>query len=267
MRGLAALLLTGVAALCCAQPTPDPRVVVDRLSSDFRRFNAVGIVFPVTRADEKGVRTFGRGSGALISPCHLLTNYHVATEANRREVLFAVGQPAGDPAGFVYRLPGVVIDAGQFWDQRDFVDDWALVRLADPKTGRSYNVGERVGYFHFAAVTPAVLIDQPVIAAGYPDKQTNGLMAHVGCRLKRIDSDRFWRMACSITPGQSGGPVTFRTADYGDVLVAMNAAMPAGASGIVAASETRLSRLTVAAPISRAAEARIRAAMAADRCN
>ena len=89
----------------------------------------------------------------------------------------------------------------------------------------------------------------------------------MNCRLARVDQDRRWRMACSMTEGQSGGPVTLRTADRGDVLIAINSAKPDGRSGIVTADEVRLSNLNYAMPLTRAAESRIRRSMDANRCD
>jgi len=245
----------------------DPRVVINRLDPDFRQFNAVGMVYPIAKTDGTVVMSKYRGSGALISPCHLLTNYHVAFEASRKEVLFEVGQPANDLAAFAYRGAGRILDAGRFWANGDTADDWALVKLIDPRTNRSNNLGDRVGYFHFGAAPPEAIMPRTLIAAGYPAERPGGLIGHVDCRLARVDHDLRWRMACSVTEGQSGGPVTVKTSDRGQVLIAMNSAKPEGRSGIVAADEVRLSNLNFATPISRAAETRIRRSMEANRCD
>jgi V8-like Glu-specific endopeptidase len=262
-------LLTATAASCWAQAprVADPRVVIDRLDPNYRQFNAVGMVYPIAKTDGLVVMSKYRGTGAMISPCHLLTNYHVAFEATRKEVMFEVGQPAKDIAAFAFRGVGRILDAGPFWADADTVDDWALVKLIDPQTGRSNNLGDRVGYFQFVAAAPEAIVSRPLISAGYPGSMALGLMGHVGCRLARVDPDRRWRMACAMTEGQSGGPVTLRTADRGDILIAINSAKPDGRSGIVAADEVRLSNLNYATAITRAAETRIRRGMDANRCD
>ena len=264
---LAAALLASAACLAQAPPTADPRVVIDRLDANFRQFNAIGVVYPIAKTDGVVITSKYRGTGALISPCHMLTNYHVAFEASRREVLFEVGQSSGDVTGFTYKTVGQVIDAGAFWAERDVVDDWALVKLMDPRERRSANVGDRVGFLQIAAAPPATILERPVTSAGYPGGQALGLMGHVNCRLARVDQDRRWRLACSMTEGQSGGPITLRTADRGDVLIAINSAKPDGRSGIVTADEVRLSNLNYAMPLTRAAESRIRRSMDANRCD
>ena len=265
--GFVALVLTCAVCLAQAPQTADPRVVIDRLDANFREFNAIGVVYPIAKTDGVVITARYRGTGAMISACHMLTNYHVAFEASRREVLFEVGQTAGDVAGFAYKTVGQIIDAGAFWAERDIVDDWALVKLIDPRSRRSSNVGDRVGFLQIAAAPPATILERPVTSAGYPGGQALGLIGHVNCRLARVDQDRRWRMACSMTEGQSGGPVTLRTADRGDVLIALNAAKPEGRSGIVTADEARLSNLNYAMPLTRAAESRIRRSMAASRCD
>jgi V8-like Glu-specific endopeptidase len=263
---LVAMLLAGATCRAQAPQAADPRVAIDRLDPGYRQFNAVGVVYPIAQTDGFAVMSKYRGTGAMISPCHLLTNYHVAFEASRKEVLFEVGQRAGNAAGFAYKAVGRILDAGAFWAERDTVDDWALVKLVDPKSGRSSNLGELVGYFQFVAAPPAAVMHTPLISAGYPG-QSLDLMAHVGCRLARVDQDRRWRMACSMTEGQSGGPVTLQTADRGDILIAINSAKPDTRSGIVTADEVRLSNLNYATPFSRAAENRIRRSMDANRCD
>ena len=267
LTALAPALVASAACLAQMPPTTDPRVVIDRLDANFRQFNAIGVVYPIAKTDGVVITSKYRGTGALISPCHMLTNYHVAFEASRREVLFEVGQSSGDVTGFTYKTVGQVIDAGAFWAERDVVDDWALVKLMDPRSRRSANVGDRVGFLQIAAAPPATILERPVTSAGYPGGQALGLMGHVNCRLARVDQDRRWRMACSMTEGQSGGPVTLRTADRGDVLIAINSAKPDGRSGIVTADEVRLSNLNYAMPLTRAAESRIRRSMDANRCD
>ena len=264
---LAAALIASADCLAQTPPTADPRVVIDRLDANFRQFNAIGVVYPIAKTDGVVITSRYRGTGALISPCHVLTNYHVAFEASRREVLFEVGQDSGDITGFTYKTVGQVIDAGAFWAERDVVDDWALVKLMDPRSRRSTNVGGRVGFLQIAAAPSAAILERSVTSAGYPGGQALGLIGHVNCRLARVDQDRRWRMACSMTEGQSGGPVTLRTADRGDVLIAINSAKPDGRSGIVTADEVRLSNLNYAMPLTRAAESRIRRSMDANRCD
>ncbi len=70
-----------------------------------------------------------------------------------------------------------------------------------------------------------------------------------------------------MTEGQSGGPVTLRTADRGEVLIAINSAKPEGRSGLVGTEEVRLANLNYATAITRASETRIRRGMAANRCD
>ncbi len=201
--GALAALLASAACLAQAPQTADPRVIIDRLDANFRQFNAVGIVYPIATTDGTIITSRYRGTGAMISPCHMLTNYHVAFEASRREVLFEVGQSAGDVAGFAYKTVGRVIDAGAFWAERDIVDDWALVKLIDPRSRLSSNVGDRVGFLKIAAAPPATILEKPVTSSGYPGGQSLGLVGHVNCRLARVDQDRRWRMACSMKPKDS----------------------------------------------------------------
>jgi V8-like Glu-specific endopeptidase len=262
-----ALLLSATVCVAQAPRIADPRVIINRLDPNYRQFNAVGMVYPIAKTDGMVVMSKYRGSGVLISPCHLLTNYHVAFEATRKEVMFDVGQPAGDISAFAYRGVGRILDAGPFWADSDTVDDWALVKLIDPKTGRSNNLGDTVGFLPFVAAPPETVQARPLTSAGYPGNMNAGLVGHLNCRLARVDPDRRWRMACAMTEGQSGGPVTLRTADRGEILIAINSAKPDGRSGLVGADEQRLSNLNYATAITRAAETRIRRSMAANRCD
>ncbi len=108
---LAAWLAASAACLAQTPPTADPRVVIDRLDANFRQFNAIGVVYPIAKTDGVVITSKYRGTGALISPCHMLTNYHVAFEASRIQVPMKVGAllhegllstlhtRAGDPLG------------------------------------------------------------------------------------------------------------------------------------------------------------------------
>ena len=81
---LSATLLCAPACLAQAPQAADPRVVIDRLAANFREFNAIGIVYPIAKTDGTVITARYRGTGAMISPCHMLTNYHVAFEASRQ---------------------------------------------------------------------------------------------------------------------------------------------------------------------------------------
>ena len=84
VSGCLAMLLTGATCWAQAPQAADPRVIIDRLDPGYKQFNAVGVVYPIAQTDGFAVMSKYRGTGAMISPCHLLTNYHVAFEASRK---------------------------------------------------------------------------------------------------------------------------------------------------------------------------------------
>jgi hypothetical protein len=51
LPALWAWLAAGAACLAQTPPTADPRVVIDRLDSNFRQFNAIGVVYPIAKTD------------------------------------------------------------------------------------------------------------------------------------------------------------------------------------------------------------------------
>jgi Trypsin-like peptidase domain len=104
----------GVAAAGFAN---ERRVVIDRLADnpDARQFNSIGQVLAVAQ-DGRSVAWVG--TGFLISPCLVLTNYHVAygarTEANQlSRLLFRFGQTGDRTRPFKYSEEARAIAAGR----------------------------------------------------------------------------------------------------------------------------------------------------------
>ena len=113
-RSLVALLLA-FAAPGTAIAQQDRLERIDRLTGDYRGLDGIGQV-----AVEEG-----RGTGVLVSPCHVLTNHHVAfgmagrTAGPDWRILFQVGQtPASHQHAFrsVYELDPLV--AGDYQRHR-----------------------------------------------------------------------------------------------------------------------------------------------------
>lgn len=164
-----------------------------------------------------------QGSGTIISPCYVLTNYHVIDGAVG-EIRFRAGQ-RGDPgmfAGDTTAAPAMVSDY-----HNDHTDDWAIMRL--------HQCAGRVKGYGWAEITTRttrqlIAAHTKVGLAGYSYKtRTNARMSYSTGTITGLwpYDHRSMMFSASMTPKQSGSPL-FAMEDGIMKLVGLNTAQVRG---------------------------------------
>ena len=192
----------------------DPRVSVASLGGPSRFYAPIAKVTtlsPVVVDDGSSIKT--RGTGFLVSPCLLLTNFHavfghaVSPLAPDGPAVQISLNTSGDEALKTFGSPvawGAMSNAGE---------DWALVRLQDCVGGRS-----DVGWYDLDPGPEKQVPTYSLDTAGYPGDR-NGLAAATGCRIHAV-ADHVALNDCANRPGDSGSPL-FRLADGAPAVVAI----------------------------------------------
>ena len=224
-------------------------------TQDYKIFNAVGLVREIDESDPE------HGSGFLISPCYVLTNYHVAFGSDSakpvkdKRVRFSVG--VGSKSG-PETFNGTVVGYGEdFLPTKNRYDDWALIRLDS-------SPGDKYGYFDIAATPFPAVRQLDLVSAGYPaDKPISQLWGDA-CRIP--DRENYgWITNCILVPGASGGPIATRSPQGRYVVVGMNSGFHVN-RGMVSKSESRRDLLNIATPISGLYD-RVQALMKSNACS
>jgi lipoprotein NlpI/V8-like Glu-specific endopeptidase len=205
----------------------DDRQAIQRIKGS--AFGPVGLMV-LDEGDDDAVA----GTAFLVSPCHVLTAYHVAgggKEVNAKAVAhFYLGQgnigPDFDDARqFAEETTAHPVVWGQYVPNDDDSppevraksmlqngwEDWTLLKLdrclGDEKTG--------YGYFHLAPMTTRDLARKGdglrISSIGLPgDKPLNRLWWDPHCRAVGQVHDSGWQNDCVTVPGNSGGPLLLR---------------------------------------------------------
>ena len=185
----------------------DPRVEQGRADAG-RLYMPIGSVItqdavPTAFDGSKNQRT--RGTGFLVSPCHVLTNYHA---------VFGLDADGPD-AGRSYRINFVVGDgplqrtvqgAPVFWGKfnRKVEHDWSLVKL-DECVGADLNFG----WMELAAQAPEQMLGLQVALAAFPsDRPRDRLWLQPSCQVHAIQRGSGKVLHdCAVVTGASGGPI------------------------------------------------------------
>ena len=232
---LCALSLMSLAAPARAE---DSRFTIEP-TQDYKIFGSVGLVREMDESDPE------HGSGFMISPCHVLTNYHVAFGSDSaqpvkdKRVRFSLGV-AGKSGTETFA--GTVVGFGDdFLPTRNRYDDWALIRLDS-------SPGEKYGWFNIAATPFPAVRQLELVSAGFPADKPASTLWGDSCRIP--DRENYgWITNCILVPGSSGGPIATRTQRGEYVVVGMNSGFHVN-RGLVSKSEVRRDKLNIATPIS-----------------
>jgi len=188
----------------------DPRVEQGR--ADFGRLympiGAVVTAEPVRTAFDGSRSGRTRGTGFLVSPCHVLTNYHAVfgldPEAQTRDRTYRVNFVVGDGP-----LQRTVAGEAVFWGafNRKVEHDWALVKLdacvgADPE----------FGWMELQATAPETMTGLQVALAAFPsDRPRDQLWLQPACQVRAMQTGtRKVLHDCAVAVGASGGPIIDR---------------------------------------------------------
>lgn len=185
------------------------------------------------------VRGAYRGTGVLVSRCHVLTNHHVAFRGAPLPGQRMEFHTAPDAHGrFRQAATGVVAawNTG-YWPERGFHQDWALIVLDQPSATRSHaellptevslqaveHLREQNGVVSLGYVFPSLSL------AGPAPKLREQV-----CSLRARGLGRFTN--CTIVPGSSGGPIVRDVAGR-LLVVGLNVALREDTGGVIPASE------------------------------
>ncbi len=210
-------------------------------------YGAIGLLYH----HEDGGGYLG-GTAFLVSPCHVLTNYHVAAHHGRRlseseTSVFYLGQGQVGPdwddgQHFSLRSAARPVVWGNFLAPENEGDDrastsaaaqngwedWALLKLDDCLG----DAARGFGYLRLQPIPTRELTrsQQPlaVTAVGLPaDKSTAKLWADPDCRIYGQISASGWQHDCLFKSGNSGGPLFAIDPQTGTALVyAVGASRP-----------------------------------------
>ncbi len=183
---------------------------------------------------DSGNGQFAAGTAFLVSPCHVLTAYHVAAGGERvdesRTSTFYLGQGQLGPdfpdldhfaiatrahpvawGRFVHATDNSALLVRAESIERNGWEDWALLRLdtclGAPEHG--------YGYLKLAPVTTRQVMlgaaALPARSLGLPgDKTTATLWEDPSCRILGQIYASGWQHDCVTIPGNSGGPILVR---------------------------------------------------------
>ena len=234
--------LFGLALLAASQLALSPAAAVtfgedDR--SPVARFKgaesgAIGMLFyKVSSAgtDGQGGEQFAAGTAFLVSPCHVLTAYHVAAGGEQvdptRISTFYVGQGKIGPdfpdldhfatsslahpvawGRFVHATDASTLLERTQSVERNGWEDWALLELDTCLGGPNYGYG----YVKLAPITTREIMQSPARiearSVGLPgDKSVLSLWEDGNCRFIGQIYASGWQHDCMTIPGNSGGPI------------------------------------------------------------
>jgi V8-like Glu-specific endopeptidase len=199
-RTVVATLATALA--CDAAGAVESPLVLEPRS----RWSPVALVYSHTDR-QTGVRqdrpVGAPGTGFMLSPCYLITNYHVAfgdapgrSAAPGAKLTVWLGEPAR-------AYEAIIEAAGDFAPAAGPGEgDWALARV-ESCPGRRKDVG-----WLAVSATTSFGLDNKVTTAGFPkDRAWPNIAVHHGCSIRaRFDTGALIH-DCATENGQSGSPL------------------------------------------------------------
>ena len=243
----AALMALGALSILATQLHVKPAAAVAFGKDDRRAVarakgtegGAIGLVFYQAPSGQ-----FAAGTGFLVSPCHVLTAYHVAAGGERVDETTAstfyvgdgkTGPDFPDLNRFAESSPAHPVLWGRYVRlndgsnllaraqsvERNGWEDWALLELETCFGAKPYNYG----YLKLSPVsTREIMKGGANIAArsvGLPgDKSARSLWEDPTCRLIGQIYASGWQHDCITIPGNSGGPILIEDAATGEQRVA-----------------------------------------------
>jgi V8-like Glu-specific endopeptidase len=195
----------------------DPRHPQSQTGAD-KMFAPIGLIWTNQRQPDQGAAPrsdFHMGTAFLVSPCYILTAYHVVfgyrlgfrrgKEVAEQDVsaTFSVGGK---------KSRAVPVRYGQFsiFPGRD----WALLRLEPDPGHRCLGKEPNIGWVRLAPLAPSIATKKSLSVAGYPsDKSLASLWRQDKCHFfemhRDIENDGLWTTDCATRPRSSGAPIFY----------------------------------------------------------
>jgi V8-like Glu-specific endopeptidase len=196
------------------QTVHDPRHEQAQAGAD-KMFAPIGLISTNHRVPHQSgavtTMSFDMATAFLVSPCHVLTNYHVVFGNRSRR------PEANQDYSMTFRAGGkrsraVPVKYGEFY--RFGGRDWALLQLDSDAEHPCLGEDPSIGWIQLAPLTPTQAMEKSFSVAGYPsDKPASSLWRQDICRLYRkqgdIENDGVWTTDCATRPRASGSPIFF----------------------------------------------------------
>jgi V8-like Glu-specific endopeptidase len=196
----------------------DPRYPQSQTGAD-KMFAPIGLIWTNHPQPDQGAAPrsdLHMGTAFLVSPCYVLTAYHVVF-GDRSGLFEGQREQAEQDVSATFSVGGkrsraVPARYGQFsmFPGRD----WALLRL-EPAAGHQC-LGEdpSIGWVRLAPLAPPAAIKKSLSVAGYPsDKSLASLWRQDKCHFFEmhhdIENDGMWTTDCATRPRSSGSPIFF----------------------------------------------------------
>jgi V8-like Glu-specific endopeptidase len=192
----------------------DPRHEQAQTGVD-KMFAPIGLIWTNQRVPHQSgtvtTLSFDMATAFLVSPCYVLTNYHVVFGNRSR-------RPEADQEySMTFRAGGkrsraVPVKYGEFY--RFGGRDWALLQLDSDAEHPCLGEDPSIGWIQLAPLTPTQAMEKSFSVAGYPsDKTAASLWRQDICRLYQkqgdIENDGVWTTDCATRPRASGSPIFF----------------------------------------------------------
>ncbi|OYX34518.1 MAG: hypothetical protein B7Y99_05365 [Caulobacterales bacterium 32-69-10] len=221
---------------------PQPRSGADQLYAPIGVVTTVNAV-PASDDGSRQIRT--RGTGFLVSPCYVLTNYHAVfgldyngPDAGRDyTATFSVGV---DPDfAFRWQVRGTPVRWGAFNQRKEH--DWALIRLEGCVGGQ-----QDIGWLETTPEPAQTMPGLSVVLAGYPsDKSADSLWAQPPCRIEGQQPGTAKVLhGCAVHSGASGAPL-IETGRGAPVVVAIQCGELNATAGPLATYDPRYANTAV----------------------
>jgi V8-like Glu-specific endopeptidase len=195
----------------------DPRHPQSQIGAD-KMFAPIGIIWTNNPQPDQGTlprSDFHMGTAFLVSPCYVLTAYHVVF--GYRLGLRRAAEEAERDVSATFRVGGntslaVPARYGQF--SRFPGRDWVLLLLKPAAGHKCLGEDPNIGWLQLAPLAPATATKKSLSVAGYPsDKNLASLWRQDKCHFfdqyHDIDNDGLWTTDCQTRPRSSGSPIFF----------------------------------------------------------
>ena len=190
----------------------DPRHPQPQNGAD-RMFAPIGLIWTNHPQPDQGAAPTSHlhmGTAFLISPCYILTAYHVVfgyragfrkgQQQAERDVSATFGVAGKTSRAVPVKYGRFSMFPGQ---------DWALLRLQPSARQRCLGEDPNIGWVRLAPLTPATATKQSLSVAGYPADKDRALLwrqdtCHFFERYHDVANDGLWKTDCATRPRSSG---------------------------------------------------------------
>jgi V8-like Glu-specific endopeptidase len=191
----------------------DPRKLIPRNG----RYAPIGRMY--SKRENKTEIMKSTATSFLVSPCHVLTNHHVAFPRNPEEDRTRrVIDPGKTSSWFIYGtnrddvVKASPVAWGAFDTTKDPGDDWVLMGLSE-----CVGATKGIGWLEIVGETPPGM-KKAAIAGFHTDLEANQLFGQSDCKVEQ-KARTYWTHYCATTNGASGAPLFYVDKDHGTLKV------------------------------------------------